>query len=181
LFLHGLDTVSRAWYTKSEDRKVFKAASRCVPGTPESKAIIDNSFYSESLRSGRCKRMAVVVAGGPLEERFNRGLRYKINGQYEEAVNEFLAVLASDPLHAQAHMHLGLVYGFIGCFDESIEELRKAVELAPHCIEARVNLAKTYCMLGMDKEAIQEFQRVLEEDPNNEEASKQLRFLTSAE
>jgi tetratricopeptide (TPR) repeat protein len=55
------------------------------------------------------------------------------------------------------------------------------VELAPHCIEARVNLAKTYCMLGMDREAIQEFQRVLEEDPNNEEASKQLRFLTSAE
>lgn len=114
---------------------------------------------------------------GEIEERIERGIDLKIDGRYEEAIEEFKAVLAMDADNAEAHRQLGLVYGFMGLFDESLEELTLAVSLANGDINARNDLALTYCMLGMCDEAKAEFQAVLSVDPQNEVALKNMVYF----
>ncbi len=59
---------------------------------------------------------------GLQEDRLERGIAYKIEGRYEEATTEFLAILAVDPDHAEAHHQMGLVLGFVGEFEKSVTE-----------------------------------------------------------
>jgi tetratricopeptide (TPR) repeat protein len=53
-----------------------------------------------------------------------RGIAFKVDGRYEEAIAEFCQMIAEDPNSSDAHYQLGLVYGFTGLFDESMEELQ---------------------------------------------------------
>ena len=113
-----------------------------------------------------------------IDERLGRGLNYKSEGLYDEAVPLLQSLLEDQPDHPLARRELGLIYGFIGLFDESIAELERAVSLAPACLETRLALAKTYCMLGMDDSARCEFEWILKQEPDHEEAQKNLAFLT---
>lgn len=121
--------------------------------------------------------MAAAFEGTDPQERLARALSLKNDGQYDGAVAEFKGILAADPKHAEAHMHLGLVYGFIGQFTDSAEELKLAIECRAGYLDAHLNLAKTHCMLGDYEQAKAEFTRVLELQPDNTEAAKQLSFL----
>jgi len=78
-----------------------------------------------------------------------RGLAFKVEGRYEEAISEFQRLLAEDPNSSDGHYQLGLVYGFTGMFDESIEELQHGGDpwLRP-ASKFAWNLALTYTMLG---------------------------------
>lgn len=107
-----------------------------------------------------------------------RGIAFKIEGRYEEAITEFKLLLSEDPNSSDGHHQLGLVYGFIGLFDESLEELKHAVTLAPTRVDMRNDLALTYSMLGMYDEAKQEFEEVLRRDPSNKRALESIAFLT---
>jgi tetratricopeptide (TPR) repeat protein len=107
-----------------------------------------------------------------------RGLAFKVEGRYEEAVAEFQQLLEEDPNSCDAHYQLGLVHGFTGLFDESVEELKHACTLAPARIDIRIDLALTYTMLGMNEEAKLEFEEVLRREPGNDRALKSLHFLT---
>ena len=113
----------------------------------------------------------------PVEEQYDRGVEYKVAGQYEEAIAEFQAVLSADPEHAPAHRQLGLVYGFLGLFDESIQELLASVELNGHDLEARNDLALTYAMIGMTDEAKSQFEIVLAADPENAIAKRNMTYF----
>jgi tetratricopeptide (TPR) repeat protein len=112
-----------------------------------------------------------------LEERLQRGIAFKVEGNYEAALAEIQAVLEVDPNWAAARRQLGLVLGFTGMFDESLEELKKTKELDPSCLDARNDLGLTYAMLGMRDEAKQEFEEVLELDPGNATAQRQIVFF----
>ncbi|HLK57965.1 MAG TPA: tetratricopeptide repeat protein [Chthonomonadaceae bacterium] len=107
-----------------------------------------------------------------------RGISYKMEGRYEEAIAEFRQLLLEDPNSSDGHHQLGLVYGFTGMFDESIEELLHAVRLAPTRNEIRNDLALTYSMLSMIDEAKSEFEEVLRRDPNNKRALENMEFLS---
>jgi tetratricopeptide (TPR) repeat protein len=115
--------------------------------------------------------------GGTLEERCEQAWELKNQGQYDDAMAQFRAVLEESPSHARAHLGLGLVYCFVGMFDESIDEMKLAADCAPTWVDAHLNLAKTYAMLGMYEEAKVEFNRVLELQPGHPEAKKQLAFF----
>jgi len=112
-----------------------------------------------------------------IEQRCDKAFDLKNQGQYEEAVEAFQAILAGAPEHARAHLGLGLVYCFVGKFDESLEELKRAVECDPSWVDGHLNLAKTYAMLGLYDEARLEFNRVLELHPKHPEATKQLVYF----
>jgi Flp pilus assembly protein TadD len=114
---------------------------------------------------------------GSPAERLRRGIAFKIEGNYDAAVEELKAVLEMDPECASAHREMGLVLGFTGFFDESIDELRKSVQLDPTLLDARNDLALTYAMLGMVDEAKSEFQAVLELDPTNAVALKNMVYF----
>ena len=121
--------------------------------------------------------MIQETSNAVIEERLEKGVAYKIEGQYEEAVRELRGLLAETPDHARAHHELGLVLGFTGDFDGSLAALARAVELDADGIKARTDLALTYCMLGRYEEAKVGFETVLAADPENETAQKNLDFL----
>jgi tetratricopeptide (TPR) repeat protein len=107
-----------------------------------------------------------------------RGLAFKVEGRYDEAIAEFQLLLAEDPNSCDGRYQLGLVYGFTGLFDESLDELRRACTLAPARIEVRLDLALTYTMLGMYDEAKTEFEEILRREPNHKRALESLSFIT---
>jgi Tfp pilus assembly protein PilF len=112
-----------------------------------------------------------------LEERLQRCIAFKVDGNYEEAERELKRVLGEDPNHPVAHRELGLVYCFTGMFDESVEELKSAVALDPSDLKARNDLALTYTMLGMMEEARAEFETVLSVDPTNSVALRNMQYF----
>lgn len=111
------------------------------------------------------------------EERFERGVAFKVDGRYEEATTELRAVLEAYPDYAPALHELGLVYGFTGQFDESLEALQRAVTLEPADLKGRNDLALTYAMLGMNDEARAGFETVLEMDPTNAVALRNIVYF----
>ncbi len=114
---------------------------------------------------------------GDIQERMERAVQHKIQGEYDDAVALLKGVLDESPDHPEAHHQLGLVYGFTGLFDESTEEMETAARLAPADIPILIDLGKTHTMLGEYEKAIPVFERVLELDPSNDEATKNLKFL----
>lgn len=116
--------------------------------------------------------------GSPANPYLERGIAFKVDGRYEEAIAEFCQLIAEDPNSCDGHYQLGLVYGFTGMFDESLEELQRAVMLAPARIDTRTDLALTYSMLGMYDEAMTEFKEVLSRDPENKRALDSLKFFS---
>ena len=108
-----------------------------------------------------------------------RGITFKIEGRYEEAISELQLLLSEDPNSSDGHYQMGLVYGFTGMFDESLEELKHAAILAPQRVDVRYDLAMTYTMLGEYEMAKPEFEEVLRRDPTHDKALKQLAFFDS--
>jgi len=106
-----------------------------------------------------------------------QGIAYKIEGNYDEAIKVFQAILAEEPNSSEAHHQLGLVYGFIGLFDESLEELQRSIRLDGTNLVTHNDLALTYAMLGMNDDAKSEFELVLRADPSNEVARKNIIFF----
>ena len=50
-----------------------------------------------------------------------RGIAFKIEGRYDEAISELQLLLSEDPNSSDGHYQMGLVYGFKCLFDEQFE------------------------------------------------------------
>ena len=84
-----------------------------------------------------------------------RGKLLRDTGEQEQAVQEFLAVIAADPTYAEAHHLLGVLYQGTKQFKEAQTHYKKAIEndpglidvpfeLAPIGLQARLQLSRTY-------------------------------------
>jgi tetratricopeptide (TPR) repeat protein len=113
----------------------------------------------------------------PINPYLERGIAFKIEGRYDEAITELRQLLAEDPNSSDGHYQLGLVYGFTGLFEESIEELKRASMLTPIRVDIRIDLALTLTMLGEYDQARLHFEEVLRREPNNKRALDSLVFL----
>lgn len=121
--------------------------------------------------------MSVSMTERSVEELLQTGIALKVEGRYDEAEREIVAILEAQPNHPAARRELGLVLGFKGMFDESLAELRRAVELDDGYLDARNDLALTYSMLGMVDEARGELEAVLEIDPTNATALRHIVYF----
>ncbi|GAB4452360.1 MAG: hypothetical protein OHK0029_03120 [Armatimonadaceae bacterium] len=111
------------------------------------------------------------------QERFDKAVQHKINGEYDEAEELFRSVIKEQPSNADAYHELGLTYSYRVKMDESIEALEMAVRLMPTSTRYLVDLGKTHTMYGDYDKAKPIFQKVLELDPFNDEAQDQLSFI----
>jgi tetratricopeptide (TPR) repeat protein len=142
--------------------------------------ILAGSFSAHSTQDPAIHAPFISSETGGLSticEHYERGIRAKLAGRYQEAARELNSCLDLDPTSADAHWQLGLVHGFVGKFEDSLSELRTAVELDGSHVKARIDLAMTYVMLGSLEEAKEQFQLVLEADPTNETALRQIVYL----
>ena len=60
-----------------------------------------------------------------------RGILYKMRGDHQAALNEFIRTLALNPSHAPAYAQLGHVLCRFGRLDEGIDHVRYAIRLSP--------------------------------------------------
>ena len=106
------------------------------------------------------------------EGRLEKADQLRYDGQYEEAIAIYDALLADDGDDYLARYGRGLCYCFTGLFDESIAELEQVRTQQPAYTKGRVDLFKTYLMLGMNDEAKAEMKAILALEPDNEEVHK---------
>ena len=64
-------------------------------------------------------------------ERFNAGVKYGIDENFEDAVAEFAKAIELNPLYAEAFLYLGLAKIELGKFDLAIRNFTIAIELDP--------------------------------------------------
>jgi len=131
---------------------------------------------TDIIGEGHLKREG-YRAMGDVQSHIERGVAYKIKGEYDQALAELRQAVQLAPNNAEAHHQLGLVLGFIGEFEQSLAELERAVQIDARNVVIRNDLALTYAMLGMYEEAKAQFEEVLRQDPTNEVALKQIQFL----
>jgi tetratricopeptide (TPR) repeat protein len=108
--------------------------------------------------------------------RFQEAVQYRINGEYDSAVNLFKSVIAEQPNNADAYHELGLVFSFL-VTDDCLPTLAYACKLAPHNLVFIMSYGKALAMFGEFERAKQMFQMVLKADPFNDDAQTQLSFL----
>jgi tetratricopeptide (TPR) repeat protein len=100
------------------------------------------------------------------EEHFLQGNTYAQNGQFEEAIAEYLAVLEIEPDHVSAMTNLGVAYYNTGQLEEAIAQYKEALDIAPDDADIHSNLAAAYVQVGDLDTALQEYQRAVELAPD---------------
>ena len=98
---------------------------------------------------------------------FNLGVYYQKQGNIDNAVKEYEAVLTLDPENAEAHNNLGVIYREKNELDKAAEHYQFVVSLNPDMEEAHNNLGVIYYLKGSYKEAGAEYRKALELNPGN--------------
>ncbi|MBN2373859.1 tetratricopeptide repeat protein [bacterium] len=100
----------------------------------------------------------------------NRGTYYYTSGDFDEAIEEFKALLKVNPNDVFTHFVLGYIYDKKGWTDMAINELEEAIRLDPGYINAYNNLGTIYNKIGKTDEAIKNFRVAVDLNPSYLEA-----------
>jgi tetratricopeptide (TPR) repeat protein len=112
-------------------------------------------------------------------ETLQKAHEYRINGQYDEAIELYQQVLDGDPENAEALWAIGLSLMNTGEFDDALERICRAAEIEPENQLYQLDAGKHYTMLGMYDEAKPFFENVIAIDAASKhgaEAQKQLSY-----
>lgn len=104
---------------------------------------------------------------------------YRVNGQYDEAIELYQQVLDEMPEHAEALWGLGLSLMNSGDFDEALASICQAADLEPANQLYLLDAGKHYTMLGMYDEAKPFFEKAVALDAGSKhgaDAQKQLSY-----
>jgi tetratricopeptide (TPR) repeat protein len=103
----------------------------------------------------------VIIDGEYPPSHYHLGVVYANLGRDEDAIEQFLQVIALRPSYAEAHNNLGVLSGKLGRYDDAIRHSRRALELEPDYPLARFNLGVSLLRQGFLTEAL-ESQRLLQ-------------------
>ena len=104
------------------------------------------------------------------------GQSFVQQGQLDDALARFQAVLWLQPNSAEAHQRMGLLLANRGKLADAVSHLEAALRLAPSP-ETRYNLALTLGMQGNLKEAIANYRQVLQQKPDSAAALNDLAWI----
>lgn len=88
-------------------------------------------------------------------------------GRYEEAVENFNNVLASDPTNADAYRELARVYESLGEIEKAESTTRRSIQLKPDYWAGHNMLGTIYLENNQYENAIEKFKKVIELTPDN--------------
>lgn len=91
-----------------------------------------------------------------IDPRLEQGTRFAAAGEYEKAIGEFNAILATDPNNAQAYFSAAEVRFKMEDYSRALANYRLAYRYAPRMSEAYEGAAKIYEALGNKKGAADE-------------------------
>jgi Flp pilus assembly protein TadD len=116
--------------------------------------------------------LALAACGGQATdtpspaERFEQGNEYAQQGEFEQAIAEYEAVLEAEPDNVSAMTNLGVALYNVRRLDEAIAQYQKALEIAPNDADIHSNLGAAYVQKGQLQEALAEYQRAVDLQPD---------------
>ncbi len=106
----------------------------------------------------------------------NRGVLYKMNGEFDKAMADYRKSLSLNPKNADTWSNIGLIFWQDGnnskdprksmLYDTAMVYLNKAIILDPAFASAYSNRGSVYYTMGKEEEALKDISKSLELDPN---------------
>lgn len=105
--------------------------------------------------------------GAQAKVHFSKAEGFFYKGLYPEAVREYSALLAADPVHAAAYRCRAAALAALRRDAEALADYRRAVELAPRNDDAWLGRGLFHFSRGRFAESIEDFDRAIALDPGN--------------
>ena len=112
-----------------------------------------------------------------LTDLFQKALKHQQQGETQQAIDTYRALLAQYPDHIASRYNLAGILADEQRWDDAIVELEKILLQEPTCTPACYNLAICYFAQGKEKEAQHYLEQTLALDPKHALASKTLGSL----
>ncbi|CDR09784.1 tetratricopeptide repeat protein [Streptomyces iranensis] len=96
-----------------------------------------------------------------------RGRDHRNAGRYEQALNDYNAALALDPIRKRVRFGRGATYRLMGRYDDALTDFNRAIELDPDYAVALVRRGQTYRVMGRYGDALTDLDRAMELESNN--------------
>src|SRR5574344_1789217 len=100
--------------------------------------------------------LLIDVSFASIDPRLEQGARFAAAGEYEKAIGEYNAILATDPNNAQAYFAAAEVRFKMKDYSRALANYRLAYRYAPQMSEAYEGAARIYEVLGNKKGAADE-------------------------
>jgi tetratricopeptide (TPR) repeat protein len=105
------------------------------------------------------------IPAGTAEDYYNRGNKYKDQGNLDQAIYDYTKAIKVYSQHAKAYYNRGNSYVKQGKLSQALDDYNKAVEINPQYTEAYYNLGNTYEKQGNLPQAITSYSKTLETNP----------------
>lgn len=102
--------------------------------------------------------------------RYNRGIAYRMRGEYDKAITDFSHALKVDPDFARAYNDRGVVYFLLKEYDKAFADYTDALRIDQEYAEAYNNRGVIYIYLTEYNRAIDEFNTALRFKPEYTDA-----------
>jgi tetratricopeptide (TPR) repeat protein len=114
---------------------------------------------SAVIKAGRDKGEKLAEAFG------NRGLAYRLKGEYDRAIQDYSQAIKLDAKSAAAYNNRGVAYDNKGDYDHAIQDYDQAIKLRPSA-EAHFNRGNAYLGKGQHDHAIDDYNQALKFKPD---------------
>jgi tetratricopeptide (TPR) repeat protein len=109
--------------------------------------------------------VASVAGAQSVDEWYDMGYYYVLDGDYEKAVECFTKVIELEPENTYACNSRARAYKNLDLYDEAISDYKKTISLDPDDIEAYSGLAFIYYLMGDYTNALEYFTIDINRDP----------------
>ncbi len=96
------------------------------------------------------------------EEHSDKGVEYRRQGRFDDAIAQFTKAIELDPNLAEAYFNRGNTYAILLDLQRAVEDYSEAIRLDAQNVLAYANRARAYTMLSRDQEAEQDFEKAVE-------------------
>lgn len=126
----------------------------------------DPDALDDLFGDGSDKRAPDPRSAAKSSEQFQSGLGFYKEGQYKEAIDEFMSIIKENPRHGSAFQYLGDAYFRIGELENAIKAYENARTLQPENMNILENMGVIFANMGDFKKAVWQWGEVLKNDPD---------------